>query len=160
MREETLRPDQYEPAMDPDPSRSPDGPAIPDGDVDVEPAAAAEPVTAAVPSAAATAPVAEVTEPEVTGPAAPELVTVWPAETARGFRDRWREIQLRFVDDPRVATSDAEALLAEALAVLSESLAAHKAEIDTWGDAGGADIERLRTGVRRYRDLLERLLVM
>jgi hypothetical protein len=87
-----------------------------------------------------------------------EPATVWSAETARDYRDRWQEIQLRFVDDPPGATGDAEALLTEALNAFSESLAAQKAEVDTGGDAQDADLERLRTAVRRYRSLLERVL--
>jgi hypothetical protein len=39
-----------------------------------------------------------------------ELKTL-PAETAEGFREEWRRIQQRFVDDPKGATGDADRLV-------------------------------------------------
>lgn len=88
------------------------------------------------------------------------LVAVWQPETAQGFRTRWREVQLRFVDDPRGAATEAEALLAGVLDALAEALAARKAEVDAWGTIDNLDTEEMRMAIRRYRDLLDQLLDM
>lgn len=88
------------------------------------------------------------------------LAAVWQPETAQGFRNRWREVQLRFVDDPRGAATEAEALLAEVLDVLAEALAMRKAEMDAWGTIENLDTEEMRMAIRRYRDLLDQLLDM
>lgn len=88
------------------------------------------------------------------------LAAVWQPETAQGFRNRWREVQLRFVDDPRGAATEAEALLAEVLDVLTEALAMRKAEMDAWGTIENLDTEEMRMAIRRYRDLLDQLLDM
>lgn len=88
------------------------------------------------------------------------LAAVWQPETAQGFRNRWREVQLRFVDDPRGAATKAEALLAEVLDVLAETLAMRKAEMDAWSTIENLDTEEMRMAIRRYRELLDQLLDM
>lgn len=88
------------------------------------------------------------------------LTAVWQPDTAQGFRTRWREVQLRFVDDPRGAATEAEVLLAEVLDVLAEALAMRKAEMDAWGTNENLDTEEMRMAIRRYRDLLDQLLDM
>jgi hypothetical protein len=93
----------------------------------------------------------------VPAPAGPAASTLVPADAARDFRDRWREVQLRFVDDPRAATGQAQALVEESLEAVARALAARKDELGDWQDADD-DTERLRTVVRRYRDLLDRVL--
>lgn len=85
--------------------------------------------------------------------------TLWTPAAVGGFRDRWREVQLRFVDDPSAATDQAEALVAEALDDLSAAAAARKKELGSWHGEGG-DTEQMRTVVRRYRTLLDRLLTL
>jgi hypothetical protein len=79
-------------------------------------------------------------------------------DAAQGFRDRWRDVQLRFVDDPRAAVGEAQSLVEEAIQALSSALAAQKNKLGGWQDAGSADTEQLRVAVRRYRDFLDRVL--
>ncbi|WBB66757.1 hypothetical protein [Micromonospora sp. WMMD812] len=89
---------------------------------------------------------------------AAEPVFLFDADTAQGFRDRWRDVQLRFVDDPRAAAGDAQALVEEAMEALSAALAAQRTALGGWQGAGSADTEELRMAVRRYRDFLDRVL--
>lgn len=77
---------------------------------------------------------------------------------AQGFRDRWRDVQLRFVDDPRAAAGEAQSLVDEAIQALSSALSAQKNKLGGWQDAGSADTEQLRMAVRHYRDFLDRVL--
>jgi hypothetical protein len=87
-----------------------------------------------------------------------EAVTVWPEDAVHDFQQRWREVQLRFVDDPRAAADEAQHLITEALDRFAEAVTDRKGQLDGWRDTDGADTERMRTVVRRYRKLLDRLL--
>ncbi|MGC4867930.1 hypothetical protein ACLQ3B_21150 [Micromonospora sp. DT53] len=84
--------------------------------------------------------------------------TLLDTDTAQGFRDRWRDVQLRFVDDPQAAAGEAQSLVEEAIQALSSALAAQKTTLGGWQDAGSADTEQLRMAVRNYRDFLDRVL--
>ncbi|MFF5181506.1 hypothetical protein ACFY2Q_26040 [Micromonospora sp. NPDC000316] len=89
---------------------------------------------------------------------ADEPATLLEADTAQGFRDRWRDVQLRFVDDPHSAAGEAQSLVEEAIQALSSALAAQKTKLGGWQDAGSTDTEQLRMAVRNYRDFLDRVL--
>ncbi|WP_326562925.1 hypothetical protein [Micromonospora sp. NBC_01796] len=84
-------------------------------------------------------------------------------ETTAGLRDRWRDVQLRFVDDPQAALGEARELVGEAVESLTSALAAQRDKLDGGHDGGaGADdageTERIRLSIRRYRDFLDRVL--
>ncbi|MFC4019395.1 hypothetical protein ACFOW4_15830 [Micromonospora sp. GCM10011542] len=89
---------------------------------------------------------------------AAEPATLLDVDAAQRFRDRWRDVQLRFVDDPRAAAGEAQSLVEEAIQALASALAAQKNTLGGWQDAGSADTEELRMAVRRYRDFLDRVL--
>ncbi|MFG1855256.1 hypothetical protein ACGFJT_25740 [Actinomadura geliboluensis] len=91
------------------------------------------------------------------GPAAVPDGLFDPAETER-FRERWREVQSAFVDDPGAAVRRADELAAEAAEALGRAIAAHRRALSDGLDGGGqADTERLRLALRGYRDLLDRV---
>ncbi|MEV4536024.1 hypothetical protein AB0J82_19595 [Asanoa sp. NPDC049518] len=79
-------------------------------------------------------------------------------EAAQGFRDRWREVQLRFVDDPRGAAGEAQGLAEEAADALVAALDSMRNDLGGWEATEGGDTEHLRVVVRRYRDFLDRVL--
>ncbi|MBO2464076.1 hypothetical protein [Actinomadura violacea] len=80
-----------------------------------------------------------------------------PAEAER-FRERWREVQSGFVDDPAESVRAADALAVEAVEALSRSVAAHRRTLSEETAAHDApDTERLRLALRGYRDLLDRI---
>jgi hypothetical protein len=83
---------------------------------------------------------------------------LWGDGYADGVRDRWRELQLRFVDDPQSVAGEAERVVDEAVAALTASVNARKQELGTWRSGGGDDTEQLRAAVARYREFLDRLL--
>ncbi|NHW87186.1 hypothetical protein HA066_22405, partial [Escherichia coli] len=76
------------------------------------------------------------------GPSAAEAAvptgaaTLFDDATAQGFRDRWRDVQLRFVDDPRAAAGEAQSLVSEAMEALSAALAEHRNKLGGWQEAG------------------------
>jgi hypothetical protein len=87
------------------------------------------------------------------------LAALWGEGAAEQFRSRWQDAQLRFIDDPQHATSEAKAIVGEAIDALTESLANQRNELNAWeADASDGDTERLRVAVQRYRDFLDRLL--
>ncbi|MCF0092175.1 hypothetical protein [Micromonospora sp. MH99] len=121
----------------------------------VDPDADAEPVTAV--AAGGSLESAGTSRP-AGSTVAVEPATLLDGDTAQGFRDRWRDVQLRFVDDPHAAAGEAQALVEEAIQALASALAAQKNTLGGWQDAGSADTEQLRMAVRNYRDFLDRVL--
>ncbi|MCP3784569.1 hypothetical protein NLX85_14445 [Micromonospora sp. A3M-1-15] len=87
-----------------------------------------------------------------------DAATLFTPEIAQGFRDRWRDVQLRFVDDPRAAVGEAQSLVEEAIEALSAALREQKTKLGGWQESGSADTEQLRVAVRGYRDFLDRVL--
>ena len=83
---------------------------------------------------------------------------LWEDESVDGYRDRWQQIQLRFIDDPRHAAEQAQDLVGDVCRGLADALDRHRRELDGWQGARLDDTEELRMSVRRYRDLLDRLL--
>jgi hypothetical protein len=80
-----------------------------------------------------------------------------PADAER-FRERWRDVQSGFVDDPAESVRTADALAAEAVEALSRSVATHRRALsDEIARHDAPDTERLRLALRGYRDLLDRI---
>ncbi len=96
--------------------------------------------------------------PSGSGAAVPAGAATCRRRDGAGFRDRWRDVQLRFVDDPRAAAGEAQSLVEEAMEALSAALAAHRDKLGGWQEAGSSDTEQLRVAVREYRDFLDRVL--
>ncbi|QTE02530.1 hypothetical protein [Streptomyces cyanogenus] len=87
---------------------------------------------------------------------APQLLT---DDEERTFRDRWQAIQNRFVDDPREAVHDADALVADVMQTLASTFAQHKKDLESqWAEGEKVDTEELRGALRRYRSFFNRLL--
>jgi len=86
---------------------------------------------------------------------APELGSLFGEADAQGFQDRWREVQLRFVDSPKEATVEAAKLVDEAVDQLTASL---KSQKDQVAHDNSNDTEQLRVELRGYREILNRVL--
>ncbi len=77
----------------------------------------------------------------------------------QGILVQWKEIQAEFVDEPRKAVQEADALVAELMQRLAQMFAGEREQLESrW--AGGDDVstEDLRRGLRRYHSFFERLL--
>lgn len=78
---------------------------------------------------------------------------------ADGFRDRWDRVQTGFVDEPRSAVQQADALVSEVIDELSRSLAAERERLEgRWSAGEDTSTEDLRVALQRYRDFFDRLL--
>jgi hypothetical protein len=72
---------------------------------------------------------------------------------------RWMDVQSNFVDDPRRAVQDADALVAELMQKLAKMFADERSKLEQEWDRGGeVSTEDLRTALRRYSSFFERLL--
>ncbi len=79
-------------------------------------------------------------------------------ETA-GFRARWSGIQTGFVDEPRHAVEEADALVAEVMQRLAKGFADERQRLEgQWERRDTVSTEDLRQAMRRYRSFFERLL--
>ena len=78
---------------------------------------------------------------------------------SEGFRARWTDVQTGFVDAPRRAVEQADALVAELMQNLAKSFADERGRLEGQWDRG-EDIptDDLRTAFQRYRSFFERLL--
>lgn len=85
---------------------------------------------------------------------------LWPEQATDGLRERWRELQLRFVDDPKAAVTEADAVLAETIEILNGSLAAARADLSQRSEKQDTDTEALRVTVQHYRAVLDRVLAL
>jgi hypothetical protein len=78
---------------------------------------------------------------------------------AGGFQTRWEEIQVRFVDEPRGAVEDADALVATVMQRLAEGFAQERERLEAqWGRGEDISTEDLRVALQRYRSFFQRLL--
>jgi hypothetical protein len=89
--------------------------------------------------------------------AAAPVGELWPAGAATSLQDRWRDLQLRFVDDPRGVVSEAKSLVSEAVQTLTTALSDQQRDLDAWESDGNGETEQLRVALQRYRDFFDRL---
>lgn len=88
------------------------------------------------------------------------LAALFEPSAAEGFRERWRDVQSGFVDDPRQAVAHADELVAQVMKSLAESFARQRSHIEDEVGQGNAQAstENLRVALTRYRSFFERLL--
>jgi len=106
------------------------------------------PVTVATPVAA----------PAAAGaPAATAAVPSTPDQEA--LTTRWREIQSGFVDDPKAAVRDADALVIELLKQQADRLSAERKRLEAaWREGEHTSTEDLRINLQHYRTLAQRVI--
>jgi hypothetical protein len=80
-------------------------------------------------------------------------------EGSDDFQRRWEQIQGRFVDEPRGAVEDADALVATVMQRLAEGFAVERERLEAqWGRGEDISTEDLRVSLQRYRSFFQRLL--
>jgi len=77
----------------------------------------------------------------------------------RDFRNRWRDIQAGFVDEPRSAVEQADQLVAQLMQRLAQSFSEQRTNLEKqWEASEKVSTEELRVAFTRYRSFFERLL--
>jgi len=82
-----------------------------------------------------------------------------PDDQAAEFRGRWESLQTGFVDEPRRAVEDGDALVAELMQRLAQSFSDERQTLEAQWDRGDdVSTEDLRVALQRYRSFFVRLL--
>jgi hypothetical protein len=82
-----------------------------------------------------------------------------PADRTSGYRERWEEIQSRFVDDPRSSVEQADKLVIEVVQDLQTTFGSERSALeDQWQRGDDIQTEDLRVALQRYRTFFDRLL--
>jgi hypothetical protein len=75
------------------------------------------------------------------------------------YRERWYELQARFVDEPRDTVQEADTLVAELLQELARGFNEARSRLEEqWSRGDDVSTEDLRLALQRYRSFFERLL--
>jgi hypothetical protein len=89
----------------------------------------------------------------------PGAAPLFVSNEADDFRSKWGKIQTNFVDEPRKAVQDADALVAAAMKKLAEIFANERNKLEReWDHGDDVSTEDLRIALRRYRSFFDRLL--
>jgi hypothetical protein len=76
-----------------------------------------------------------------------------------GFRGRWDEIQAGFVDEPRQAVEQADALVSDLVERITAGFSEARSGLESqWSQGEEASTEDLRVALTRYRAFFNRLL--
>jgi len=90
-----------------------------------------------------------------------ERQALFAGDQAEDFRGRWGDIQASFVDEPRRAVEQADALVAEVMQRLAQEFADERTKLEqAWSSGQETDTEAQRQALRRYRSFFDRLLSM
>jgi hypothetical protein len=82
-----------------------------------------------------------------------------PDDQGTEFHGRWESIQTTFVDDPRNAVENADALVAELMQRLADGFARERERLEgQWSRGEDVSTEDLRVALQRYRSFFRRLL--
>ncbi|HEY1643288.1 MAG TPA: hypothetical protein VGG35_21555 [Streptosporangiaceae bacterium] len=115
-------------------------------------------ITDETPAAAAPAATTPAASEPAAGPAGPAAAATGPAAGAGvAGDDPWPGIQARFVDDPRSAVEQAAEVTTGALTALMASARNREQSLRDGWQANATGTEELRTSLRDYRELAQRL---
>jgi hypothetical protein len=90
-----------------------------------------------------------------------ERVALFMANEANELRARWDGIQVGFVDEPRKAVQEADALVSATVKRLAEIFADERQKLEQqWDRSENISTEDLRVALQRYRSFFARLLAI
>jgi hypothetical protein len=89
------------------------------------------------------------------------LAALLNGEVSEHFRTRWNEIQGKFVDEPRSAVQQADALVSEVIEKITRMFANEHSSLEGQWNHQGNDVstEDLRKALQHYRSFFNRLVV-
>jgi len=110
------------------------------------------------------APDREVTRQAAGGPAdtaAGERAALFEPNLLDDFNARWTAVQTSFVDEPRSAVQQADALVSDVIQRITDSFSRERGQLEEQWDRGDdVSTEDLRQALRRYRSFFSRLLTL
>ena len=81
-------------------------------------------------------------------------------EESGRLRTRWNEIQGQFVDEPRSAVQQADALVSEVIEQISQVFAKEHSSLESqWKQGDDVSTEDLRKALQHYRSFFNRLVI-
>jgi hypothetical protein len=84
---------------------------------------------------------------------------IFPEGEIDALRARWEAIQTGFVDEPKAAVTEADALVAQVITTLAEVFSRERTQLEQQWDRGDeVSTEDLRIALQRYRSFFTRLL--
>jgi hypothetical protein len=86
---------------------------------------------------------------------------LFPNEELVGYRTQWESIQTGFVDQPRSAVEQADALVSQVVTRLTDVFTRERSTLEgQWSTGDNVSTEDLRIALTRYRSFFHRLLSM
>jgi hypothetical protein len=86
---------------------------------------------------------------------------LFPNEELAGYRTQWEAIQTGFVDQPRAAVAQADALVSQLVTRLTDVFTRERSTLEgQWTKGDNVSTEDLRIALTRYRAFFHRLLSM
>jgi hypothetical protein len=81
-------------------------------------------------------------------------------EESEHLRTRWNEIQGQFVDEPRSAVQQADALVSEVIEKITQMFVNEHSSLESqWNQGNDVSTEDLRKALQRYHSFFNRLVV-
>lgn len=88
------------------------------------------------------------------------VVALLDHDESEHFRTRWNEVQGKFVDEPRSAVQQADALVSDVIQKITEMFTnEHGALEEQWKEGKDVSTEDLRKALQHYRSFFNRLVV-
>lgn len=86
-------------------------------------------------------------------------IPLFSLSEVNNLRTHWDRVQVGFVDEPRKAVQEADALVSPAVKRLAEGFAEERQKLEhQWDQGDNVSTEDLRIALRRYRSFFTRLL--
>lgn len=99
-------------------------------------------------------------DPDEAGSAQDGPHALLPTEEADSFWERWQDVQTSFVDNPRRALEQANALVREVMKRITETFTQEQGSLEgQWASGEDVTTEEMRVVLQRYRSFFERLLL-
>jgi hypothetical protein len=90
-----------------------------------------------------------------------ERAALFASNESNELRARWDSIQVGFVDEPRRAVEEADALVSQTMKRLAEIFSDERQKLEQqWGRNENISTEDFRIALRRYRSFFARLLAI
>lgn len=88
------------------------------------------------------------------------LAALLTHEESEPLRQRWNDIQGKFVDDPRTAVQQADGLVSEAVDLITKMFADNHTTLESqWKQGNDVSTEDLRKALQHYRAFFNRLVI-